>query len=99
MQLSLGFYEVCGAAAKGQYEGSFFRYDSDTSFTPDSPSAIRRLRAMVQQINTEFSTKLQRTGYTYFMDRSGDITSGELGEDDPLSPPNPSTTSIVNTQS
>jgi GTPase SAR1 family protein len=90
MQLSLEFHEVCGAAAKGQYEGSFFRYDSDTSFTPQSTSAVRRLRAMVQKMNTEFSTNLRTTGHTYFMDRSGGITSGELGEDDPLPPPNPS---------
>jgi GTPase SAR1 family protein len=88
MQLSLDFHEVCGAAAKGQYEGSFFRYDSDTSFTPQSSTAIRRLRAMVQKMNAEFSKNLRTTGHTYFMDRSGDITSGELGEDAPLPPPN-----------
>jgi hypothetical protein len=88
MQLSLEFHEVCGAAAKGQYEGSFFRYDSDTSFTLQLTSVVRCLRAMVQKMNTEFSTNLRTTGHTYFMDRSGGIILGELGEDDLLPPPN-----------
>jgi GTPase SAR1 family protein len=89
MKLSLEFHEVCGAAARGQYEGPYFRYDSDTGFTPQSRSAIRRLRAMVQKMNAEFSTTLWTTGHTYFIDRSGDITSDELSEDDPLPLPNP----------
>jgi hypothetical protein len=89
MKLSLEFHEVCGAATKGQYEGSYFRYEPDSSFTPQSSSAIRRLRAMVQKMNAEFSKKLRMTGHTYFMDRSGDLTSSELGEDSPLPAPNP----------
>jgi GTPase SAR1 family protein len=90
MGLSLNFHKVCGAATKGQYEGSYFRYDAEASFTPESPSAVRRLRAMVQKMNAEFSAKLYKNGHTYFMDRAGDIVSSELGSDKPLPSPDPS---------
>jgi GTPase SAR1 family protein len=84
MQLSLEFHKVCAAAVKGQYEGTYFRYHADSVFTPRSPSAIRRLRAMIQHMNAEFSTKLRKTGHTYFIERSGEIGADGLALDIPL---------------
>jgi GTPase SAR1 family protein len=84
MQLSLDFHKVCGAAVKGQYDGVHFDYDSNAGFTSQSSSAVRRLRAMVQKLNAEFSAKLRKTGHTYWLERSGAADKSELGLDVPI---------------
>lgn len=88
MQLSLNFHKVCGAAVKGQYEGVNFKYSSEASFTSQSPCAVRRLRAMVQKLNSEFSKELRMNGHTYSMQRSGEVTPSELDGELPIPTPN-----------
>ena len=74
-QLSLDYYEVCKAAAEGHYEGDYFNRVTDKVFSLDSPASIRRLRAVVQLMNTEFSNTLRTTGHKYHFDMS-DKTNG-----------------------
>ena len=81
MQLSLDFHKVCDAAVKGQYEGHYFKYDPESSFTTESKCAIRRLRAMVQELNKKFSAKLRKVGHTYYLERSGEVESSLLKKD------------------
>jgi GTPase SAR1 family protein len=89
MQLSLHFHKVCSAAVQGRYEGIYFKYDSATSFTPQSACAVRRLRAMVQKLNANFSEKLRKSGHTYFLQRSGEVIPSEIDGDMPIPSPNP----------
>ncbi|KAH9882661.1 hypothetical protein J1614_000897 [Plenodomus biglobosus] len=88
MQLSLNFNKVSSAAVKGQYEGVYFKYDAGAGFTSQSPCAVRRLRAMVQLLNSKFSERLRKAGHTYFLERSGEITISELERGLPIPAPN-----------
>ena len=69
-QLSLDYYEVCKAAADGHYEGDYFNRTTDKVFSLNSSASIRRLRAVVQLMNTEFSNKLRTNGHKYHFDLS-----------------------------
>ena len=69
-KLSLEYYETCKAAVEGHYEGDYFIYDVNLQFSIDSEKAIRRLRALVQAMNMEFSNLVRTTGHKYQMDRS-----------------------------
>lgn len=89
MQLSLEFHKVCGSAVKGQYEGMYFKYASDATFTSQSHCAVRRLRAMVQKLNSDFSKTLLVSGHTYFLDRSDEVESSELDVDLSIPTANP----------
>ncbi|KAH9877555.1 hypothetical protein IAQ61_002922 [Plenodomus lingam] len=93
MQLSLDFNKVSGAAVKGQYEGIHFKYAPGASFTPESSCAVRRLRAMVQLLNSKFSEKLRKAGHTYVLQRTGEITASELERGIPI--PTPDSTKPV----
>lgn len=77
--LSQNFFEICKAAVDGNYEGSFFTStEFDGNFSPQSSWAIRRLRALVQQMNTEFAHELRLRGHKYHftqLDRIGRGTS------------------------
>lgn len=64
-QLSLDFYEVSKAAVNGHYEGEYFVHDANHSYSLRSPTTIRRLRAVVQYKNSEFSNLLRSRGYKY----------------------------------
>ena len=64
-QLSLNFHEVCKAAIGGHYEGPYFNSTIDTQFSPTSNATIRRLRAVIQYMNTDFSNHLRRNGHKY----------------------------------
>ncbi len=66
-KLSLEFYEICKAAVNGSYEGEYFRSSTDYEFLPESPLARRRLRAMVQHMNTSFASNMRTQGYRYFI--------------------------------
>ncbi|KAL9118920.1 MAG: hypothetical protein Q9187_004527 [Circinaria calcarea] len=69
-QLSLDYYEVCKAAAQGYYEGDYFNSVTDKVFSPTSPASVRRLRAVVQFMNTEFSNNLRTNGHKYHFEMS-----------------------------
>ena len=63
-QLSQDCYEVCKAAIEGHYEGDFFtNYECD--FSMSSTATIRRLRAVIQQMNTSFSDNLRMYGHKF----------------------------------
>lgn len=64
-QLSLEYYEVCKAAVDGHYEGDYFNTGGDNSFTLDSAATIRRLRAVIQHMNTDFSDNMLIYGHKY----------------------------------
>lgn len=70
-QLSLDFHEVCKAAVGGHYEGDHFTCAVDPVFTPTSTATIRRLRAVIQFMNTEFSNHLRKKGHKYQIDTTG----------------------------
>lgn len=65
-RLSQTYFEICKAAVDGHYEGNFFTItENDGIFSPESSWAIRRLRALVQYMNTEFANKLRLRGHKY----------------------------------
>lgn len=88
-QLSLDYYELCKAAVNGHYEGTYFTVDADRTFTLTSPATIRRIRAVVQFMNTKFADNHRTSGHKYQIDTSkiGWIPSPRsLDTDDSLSP-------------
>ena len=68
-QLSLEFYEVGKAAVNGHYEGEYFAHNRDQAFSVASPTTIRRLRAVIQYKNSQFSNLLRTRGYKYHIDK------------------------------
>ena len=64
-QLSMDLYEVGKAAVNGHYEGEYFAHDSDHTFSVESPTTIRRLRAVIQYKNSQFSNLLRTRGCKY----------------------------------
>ena len=71
MQLSLDYRDICRAAIGGNYEGEHFKHDVDHIFSVSSPSTIRRLRAVVQCLNTQFSDTIRTKGHKYHIALSG----------------------------
>jgi len=71
-QLSLDFYEVGKAAVNGHYEGEYFAHNTNHSFSVDSSTTIRRLRAVVQSKNGQFSNRLRTHGYKYHIGNQGE---------------------------
>jgi GTPase SAR1 family protein len=69
-RLSLDFFEVSRAAVGGHYEGDYFHRDIDSVFSISSTWAIRRFRAVVQFMNTQFSEEVQTKGQKYQIDLS-----------------------------
>lgn len=67
MQLSLDYRDICKAAVGGSYEGEYFEHNTDQTFSVESPTAVRRLRAVIQKMNTEFSDTLRTKGYKYHL--------------------------------
>lgn len=74
MQLSLDVRDVCKAAVEGHYESEYFnRGISHEGFTESAPVVISRIRAVVQNMNTEFSEFFHNNGHKYHfnIDRDG----------------------------
>lgn len=69
-QFSLAYYEICKAAMEGHYEGDYFNRGGETAFSSKSKTSIRRLRAVIQLMNTEFSENLRSKGHKYQIERS-----------------------------
>ncbi|KAH6653292.1 dynamin family protein-like protein [Truncatella angustata] len=79
VSLSLEFYDVCKAAVNGHYQGSYFTQSPDKQFSLTSPASIRRLRAVVQMMNTRFSDDVRNRGHKYYIDRSSMPDSPNFG--------------------
>ena len=71
-QLSLTYRDSCKAAVDGHYEGEYFITDSnpDLTFSLDSPSTIRRMRAVIQSLNAGFEDLVRVNGHKYEVDMS-----------------------------
>ena len=67
-RLSLDFYEVGKAAVNGYCEGEYYAPNSDHQFSVESPTTNRRLRAVIQYKNFQFSKALRMHGYRYDVD-------------------------------
>ena len=70
MSVSLEYYEICKSAVDGHYQGGYFTRNPDQLFSIKSPASIRRLRAVIQKMNTNFSDTIRTTGHKYHLDRS-----------------------------
>jgi len=82
-QLSLDFYEVGKAAVNGHYEGEYFAHNTNHSFSVDSSTTIRRLRAVVQSKNGQFSNRLRTRGYKYHIGKQEEEKAdGEVAKTD-----------------
>lgn len=66
-ELSVEYRDVCKAAINGHYEGEYFN-DHDQKFDIGSPATLKRTRAVVQLLNTEFAKKMDTEGYIYKID-------------------------------
>jgi hypothetical protein len=62
---SLKFHNICQAAVEGRYEGEFFRFTNKDEFSARSKPAIRRLRALVQEMNSDFAKSMNISGKLY----------------------------------
>lgn len=69
-QLSLDIYEVGKAAVNGHYEGDYFTKKSDETFSPESAATICRLRAVIQHMNSKFSSSMRLYGHKYCIETS-----------------------------
>ncbi|KAI8953697.1 interferon-induced GTP-binding protein Mx [Xylaria longipes] len=74
-QLSLNYYELCKAAVNGFYEGDFFHFNSDEEFSFKSNSAVIRLRAVIQQLNTDFAKTFRLRGHKFQVDLSDESST------------------------
>ncbi|KAI9808036.1 MAG: hypothetical protein M1827_007542 [Pycnora praestabilis] len=85
-QLSLDFYEVGKAAVNGHYEGEYFTHDTDHTFSVESPTTIRRLRAVIQYKNCQFSNLLRTRGYKYHIGKQEEaVADSEAAKADVIS--------------
>lgn len=66
-QLSMTCLDISKAAMNGHYEGEYFQVDVDEHFSPDSPTSIRRFRAVVQHLNYHFTEEVRKNGPKYFI--------------------------------
>ncbi|KAN0108674.1 dynamin family protein-like protein [Hyaloscypha variabilis] len=74
-QLSLDIYEVSKAAVDGHYEGEYFHKEiTDEGFKDgdDTPVSIARIRAVVQNYNSEFSETFRKVAHKYHIDLDKD---------------------------
>lgn len=79
-QLSMVCLDISKAAINGHYEGDYFQVDVDQPFAPDSPTSIRRFRAVVQHLNQKFAEEVRKYGPKYYI-------SSQNGKSTSLDPP------------
>ncbi|KAI1115638.1 interferon-induced GTP-binding protein Mx [Nemania sp. NC0429] len=77
-QLSMNCHNICKAALQGNYEGSYFKCDTDKPFSLDSRECFSRLRAALQYANAKFEEALRTRGHKYAISMS----AGEGNDDD-----------------
>ena len=78
MRLSLDFHAICRAAVDGHYAGEYFTSDADPTFSLTSPATIRRIRAVVQYMNTGFSDNMRANGHRFEIDMSDGTNADSL---------------------
>lgn len=74
-QLFIAHQEVCKAAVNGHYEGIYFQTATAPAHVDPSDlhlPELRRTRAIVQHLNTEFTNHLRENGHQYHIDMSKD---------------------------
>lgn len=72
-QLSLDIHEISKAAVDGHYEGRYFQKEiADEEFTDQGPISISRIRAVVQNLNSEFSETFRKVAHKYHIDLDKD---------------------------
>ncbi|KAI9850445.1 MAG: hypothetical protein M1838_005657 [Thelocarpon superellum] len=81
-QLSLDFHGVCKAAVDGTYQGHYFNSGTNASFDPTSPATVRRLRAVIQDMNDKFSDGLERSGHKFEIFPTYELDEGDEGNED-----------------
>ena len=70
-QLSLDYFQTCKAAVDGHYEGDYFiRNTDEAAFDLNSSPTIRRMRAVVQYMNTNFAQYMRISGHKYQVNMS-----------------------------
>lgn len=78
-QLSLDLYKVSKAAVNGHYEEEYFAHGKDQTFSVESNTTIRRLRAFIQYKNAEFLNLLRTRDYKYHIgEREAAKVNGEV---------------------
>ncbi|THV46033.1 hypothetical protein BGAL_0425g00100 [Botrytis galanthina] len=75
VQLSTDVQKICAAAVDGHYEGRYFQCESNSEFKLDQKAALRRMRACVQTMNSEFTEAVRRKGHKYQINESVDAIS------------------------
>lgn len=89
-QLSQQYRDVCEAGVKGNYDGPFFQSDSSkhSLFTHESEDAVRRLRALIQKMNGQYSDVMRLSGHKFDLplhpkksDKSRDSSALELDQE------------------
>lgn len=81
-QLSQTYFEICKAAVDGRYEGNFFTStEYDGIFSNKCSWATRRLRALVQYMNTEFANELRLRGHKYIFTQLERVEKGPSAQD------------------
>ena len=75
-QLSQNCHEVCKAAIDGHYEGEYFT-NHESGFQLSSEATIRRLRAVIQQMNMSFSEIVRVNGHKYQIQNSSETEDEE----------------------
>ncbi|KAI0183596.1 P-loop containing nucleoside triphosphate hydrolase protein [Xylaria flabelliformis] len=77
-QLSMACHDICKAGVQGTYEKDFFRFGQEEAFSLDSEASTRRLRAVVQFMNSGFARDMGTKGHKYKISvTSGDDSSEE----------------------
>ncbi|KAL1301931.1 hypothetical protein AAFC00_002392 [Neodothiora populina] len=62
--VSMKIQEICRCALNGHYEHDFFKTREVLGFERNSRWAIRRLRALIQQMNEDFALHMRTSGHT-----------------------------------
>ena len=75
-QLSQNCHEVCKAAVDGHYEGDYFT-NHESAFSLSSAATVRRLRAVIQQMNMSFSEIIRVNGHKYQIQEFSEVKDEE----------------------
>ncbi|TGO86919.1 hypothetical protein BPOR_0266g00020 [Botrytis porri] len=70
VQLSTDVQKICAAAVDGHYEGRYFQCEVNSEFKLDQKAGLRRMRACVQTMNSQFTEVVRRKGHKYQIDHS-----------------------------
>ncbi|KAI1357413.1 interferon-induced GTP-binding protein Mx [Xylaria arbuscula] len=87
-QLSNACHEICKAGVQGTYDSDFFKFGQEESFSLESEASTRRLRAVVQFMNSGFARDMRMKGHKYEIGVNiGDDSTGKEKDLDEKSSP------------